>query len=220
MTERPTITLKLNNAPAEKVIEAANTSSPPLASTIPETMDISCLGAGSIPKILQLQGAYNTHGSFKPHLTNKLAIGEPRIREVYWCKFTDAINPEFGKERPVVILSKKSFKGTFSLVVPVTTEDEGQTPDNSHRLSRNPNPNGGYPAWVVASHVYSVSHWRLRRFWDNASRQLTTPRISNEDFDCLLKILHEKIPGLSADKNLKSADQGGISITGIDKTVA
>jgi len=221
MTERPTLSLKPEKIElAQKLIDARGVAEPII---IPDTAamdDISCLGAGSIPKVLGITGAYNSHGSFKPHLTNKLAIGEPRIREVYWCRFTDAINPEFGKERPVVILSKKSVKGTFSLVVPVTTEDEGQTPENSHKLSQNPNPNGGYPAWVVASHVYSVSHWRMRRFWDKATRNLVTPRISNEDFESVLEILHNKIPPLSANKNLKSADQTDISITGIDNSVA
>jgi hypothetical protein len=60
----------------------------------------------------------------------------------------------------------------------------------------------------------------MRRFWDKVTRNLVTPRISNEDFESVLEILHHKIPSVSANKNLKSADQTDISITGIDNSVA
>ncbi len=220
MTQRPILSLKPENKEAAQKFIDTISAEPTLASDTITVDDLSFLGAGSIPKILGIEGVYNSHGSFKPHLSNKLAIGEPRMRDVYWCRFTDAINPEFGKERPVVILSKKSIKGTFSLVVPVTTEDEGQTPENSHKLTKNPNPNGGHPAWVVASHVYTVSHWRMRRFWNNVTRNLVTPRISNEDFERVLEVLHNKIPSLSANMALKPAVQTDISVAGIVETVA
>lgn len=202
MNDRPTLSIKpeLLGAAKKKLGSISTEAKLEMPKEGITTLGDAALGSGSIPLLLDLSGAYNEYGSFKPHLTNRLKIGEPRLREVYWCRFTDMINPEFGKERPVVILSKKNRIGTYSIVAPITTEDENDGSENAVALSKNPNPNGGYQSWVIASHLYSVSHWRLRRFWDKAAETLVTPRISNDDLESVLQVLSKTLPGQSPPK--------------------
>jgi uncharacterized protein YifN (PemK superfamily) len=150
--------------------------------------------AGSIPALLELDGNYDEHGSFRPHPGQKLRILEPRITEVFWCRFTDTIIPEFGKLRPVVIVSKKNPLGTFSLVVPMTTSKENVSESTAIKLSSNPNPNSDVDVWALPTHVYAASHWRLLRFMDNRTKALVTPKIDQEDFDRIVSMLMLNLP--------------------------
>ena len=153
----------------------------------------SPVSAGQISHILNLDGFYNEYGAFKPSPDSRLKILQPRIKEVFWCLFTDTIHPEFGKDRPVLVLSPKNKLGTFSLVVPLTTVDQTGN-DAAVKLSSNPNRNRNDDAWAVANHVYTVSHYRLRRFWDNTAKGLFTPRVSDKDFQAVLTKLHAVLP--------------------------
>jgi uncharacterized protein YifN (PemK superfamily) len=152
-------------------------------------------GAGSIASLLKLSGRYNEHGSFVPDARAKLRIREPKIREIYWCQFTDSLNPEFGKMRPVLIISPQNPLGTFSLVLPLSTAPKNPNDPFVHKLTQNPSRDRqGTDSWVVANHVYAVSHYRLLRFWDKSRQSLYTPRLSDPEFNEIVTKLYAALP--------------------------
>jgi mRNA interferase MazF len=118
----------------------------------------------------------------------------PEMRQVYWCEFWyDTIEPEFGKWRPVLIISRDNALGQFSLVLPITTVDQGVGASWAHRLATNPNPRNQGPCWVVANHIYSVSHYRLNPFTDGNKRPIV-PKIPQQDFQTVIDKMHSYLP--------------------------
>lgn len=190
MAERPILKLPEKQAArAREIIDAKLAGSREITAPPPESEDP--LPAGSLGALLGLNGSYDVHGRFVPHKGVRPKVGEPKVRGVYWCKFTDTVFPEFGKERPVVIVSLHNKPGTYSLVVPISTsdQDESQEDECSVRLAECPNPNKDTPSWAIASHVYAVSHWRLRRFWHKDEQRLVVPRIDHADYERIMAIL-------------------------------
>lgn len=193
MNERPILSLK----PALQ--EAALRSLEKKATGVSDVVGSPTVGdadfqAGSIPRLLNLTGSYDEQGSFRPDLGQRLNILEPRIKEVFWCRFTDSIFPEFGKERPVVVVSRKNKLGTFSVVAPITTCDDNADGPDALKLTSNPNPNSDADCWVLPTHLYTVSHWRLQRFRDKLDGRLVTPRVSQADFDRIIVAMLGNLP--------------------------
>ncbi|WP_102958145.1 type II toxin-antitoxin system PemK/MazF family toxin [Mangrovicella endophytica] len=190
MNDRPILSLKpkLAEAGAERVAAAVSE-----LQTAPRT-GTAQYQAGSIGSLLNVDGCYDEFGSFAVREGQKLAIREPRIMDVFWCRFTDAVYPEFGKLRPVLVVSRKNRLGTHSLVLPITTAAENAGRTAAVKLSKNPNPNSDDDSWVIADHLYAVSHWRLQRFKDNVTKELRTPKISQADLDRVLDRLWAALP--------------------------
>lgn len=111
-------------------------------------------------------------------------VGAPKIRQIYWCDFDEPPRlPEFGKTRPVLILSFKNFLTAHSTVLPITTDDqEGKSADWAHALQQPVTE--GRLSWVVCNHIYTVSNTRLSPFGQ------VVPRLSEDEFnDILAKVL-------------------------------
>ena len=196
MTVRKKLSLSSeNNELAQKKLDSVKTEDfEELKKNSGGTLGNTSLVAGSISDILELEGSYDDLGTFKPTRGQKLKILEPRIKQVFWCRFTDAIEPEFGKDRPVVIISPKNKLGTFSLVLPITSIDPEDDETNSHHLPNNPNPNQEKNSWVITNHIYSVSHWRLRRFWNHEEGKLVTPLIADNIFQIIIQKTFKALP--------------------------
>jgi|GEM_PF-455689 len=108
----------------------------------------------------------------------------PKLRSVYWCNFwSDALRPEFYKNRPVVVVSRDSSLEGPVTVVPLTTKLQR---DNkwAYKLTENPNPRRpGIDSWAVCNHIYSVSCARLLQM-DGGS-----PRMKQLDFDGVVRLM-------------------------------
>lgn len=110
----------------------------------------------------------------------------PRVRQVYWCDFpVDAHLPEFWKTRPVVILSPKAKLYGAVTVVPLSTKPQ---PDNPLAYDFTSPLPGGARSWAVCSHITTVAVSRLTLVDGKA------PRISDDDFQEILRIVRSTIP--------------------------
>jgi uncharacterized protein YifN (PemK superfamily) len=85
-----------------------------------------------------------------------------------------------------VVLSRKNPLGTFSVVAPLTTDDENAKTETAVLLSKNPSVSSNANSWALANHLCTISHWRLRRFWDPIARKLVTPRVSEADYEAII----------------------------------
>jgi len=112
----------------------------------------------------------------------------PRIRQVYWCDFPpDAIIPEFGKRRPVLVISKKARLYGNVTVLPFTTKSQ---PGNPAAYSLE-SPFGGRRAWVICDYITTVSVARL-------SSGHHVPRLSQEDFNRIVALVLKHLPSVLA----------------------
>jgi mRNA interferase MazF len=73
---------------------------------------------------------------------------------MYWCDFwLDAQLPEMWKTRPVVVISYKNTLHCPCLVVPTTTEPQGNSPW-AWQLSVSID---GQRSWVICNHLYTIA---------------------------------------------------------------
>ena len=113
-------------------------------------------------------------------------IAAPKIRQIYWCDFwKDAYLPEMWKTRPVVVVSYKNALHGPCLVVPISTEPQGNNPW-AHKLSAG--VEGTVHAWAICNHPSTVAPSRLSQFRGNI------PLISKEDFNAILLLLTKWLP--------------------------
>ena len=69
-------------------------------------------------------GVYTRPPWVKPRIT-----AAPKIRQIYWCDFwEDARLPEMWKTRPIIVISYKNTLHGVCLVVPTSTEPQGDNP--------------------------------------------------------------------------------------------
>jgi len=121
----------------------------------------------------------------KPPRVQPRIIAAPKHGQVYWCDFPlDAHLPEMWKTRPVVVLSYKNTLSGPCLVVPTTTQPQGSSPWAWEILS----PVDGRMVWVVCNHPYTVAPSRF------SSIRGKIPRVSNEDFNEILKRVTAWLP--------------------------
>jgi len=126
----------------------------------------------------------------KPKLELRIKAA-PAIRQIYWCSFPeDAILPEMGKERPVVVVSFKNTLHGHCLVLPVSTDpQEGRSAEWAHKLSIK--VDGSRDSWVVCNHLYTVSTTRL-------GPSKVIPRLSKGEFDQILTKVMAWLPKVGA----------------------
>lgn len=144
-------------------------------------------------RMLGIDGHHTAAGHFRPLNSVKLKIREPRIREIFWCSFTGSMYPEFGKRRPVLVISKNNPLGSQSIVAPLTTAEENESYPFAVKLLANPNRDNDAASFVVADHIYTMSHYRFERFKDRTG-ELYNPRLGKAEFKKILKVLCTTLP--------------------------
>ncbi|WP_284948337.1 type II toxin-antitoxin system PemK/MazF family toxin [Acidisoma cladoniae] len=112
-------------------------------------------------------------------------IAAPKLGQIYWCDFPrDAHLPEMWKTRPVVVMSYKNSLHGPCLVVPLSTEPQGNSPwawELSSSLD-------GQRSWVVCNHLYTVAPSRFSQIRGKI------PSIPKADFNEVLKRVQEWLP--------------------------
>lgn len=126
----------------------------------------------------------------RPAHMNRPAIPyRHRIRQMYWCRFpeTEFLN-EFGsdgKQRPVVIISKKNRLHGTAIVVPFSTVEQTR-PELSVKLK---SPLNGMDTRAVCSHPMTVSTYRL-----TPDRHRGVVRMPQNDFQMIKKKVQASLP--------------------------
>lgn len=117
----------------------------------------------------------------------------PKVGSLYWCSLhpENVIHlPDFWKKRPVVVVSRKNTLHGKVIVLPITTDDDNATYENSIELSRGAcNKINGKRCWVVCDHPLTVATSRLD-FVDK-----NPPRIGKEELGSILECCHSLIAG-------------------------
>lgn len=109
----------------------------------------------------------------------------PKHGQVYWCDFPlDAQLPEMWKTRPVVVISYKNFLHGPCLVVPLTTEPQGNSPW-AWELSLDLD---GRRHWVICNHLYTVAPSRFSQI------KGAIPRIDKAEFNEILDRIRAWLP--------------------------
>jgi len=112
-------------------------------------------------------------------------IAAPKLRQLYWCEFWhDARLPEMWKTRPVVVLSYKNTLHGPCLVIPTTTQPQGDSPW-AFQLSGNVD---GQISWAICNHLYTVSPSRFSQIRGRI------PRISEKEFNEILRRVNDWLP--------------------------
>ena len=121
----------------------------------------------------------------RPRRVQPRIVAAPKHGQIYWCDFwLDAQLPEMWKTRPVVVLSYKNTLHGPCLVLPVTTEPQGNSPW-AWELSVSID---GRRNWVVCNHLYTVAPSRLSQVRGGIVR---TP---NAEFNEILKRVNAWLP--------------------------
>jgi len=105
-------------------------------------------------------------------------VAAPKHGQIYWCDFwLDAQLPEMWKTRPVVVISYKNSLHGPCLVVPTTTQPQGNSPwawPMSVSID-------GQSSWAVCNHLYTVAPSRFTQI------RGTIPRVPNTEFNEILR---------------------------------
>jgi len=121
----------------------------------------------------------------KPPWVKTRIIAAPKIRQTYWCDFwRDSQLPEMWKTRPVVVVSYRNKLSGPCLVIPTSTEPQG---DNrwAWKLSASLD---GQVSWAICNQPSTIATSRLSQ----VKGQI--PLVSKEDFNEILKRLLEWLP--------------------------
>ena len=116
----------------------------------------------------------------------------PKVRQIYWCDFPqDRQLPEFGKRRPVLILSYGHVLRGHCTVLPLSTADQsGMSAKWAHRLEYELGKSA--TSWVVCNHICTVANSRLSQFGK------PIPRIDVGEFQQVLARTLAWLPRLEA----------------------
>jgi mRNA interferase MazF len=121
----------------------------------------------------------------KPPRVQPRIIAAPKAGQVYWCDFwRDAQLPEMWKTRPVIVISYKNTLHGPCLVVPLSTEPQGNSPwawELSFSLD-------GRKTYVVCNHLYTVAPSRFSTFPGKI------PRLADQEFNEVLKRISAWLP--------------------------
>ncbi len=109
----------------------------------------------------------------------------PQIRCMYWCRFhEDAELPEFWKERPVISITPNTHLYGAVTVIPCSTQP--QTGNKwGFKLSQS---FGGHENWAICDKITTLAVSRLSM--DRGG----VLRLSNEEFNALLTLVHTYLP--------------------------
>lgn len=117
----------------------------------------------------------------------------PKVGSLYWCSLHPESQihiPEFWKKRPVVIISRKNTLHGKVTVLPITTDEDNQTYENSiELLQATCSKINGKRCWVVCDHPMTVATSRLDFVHKNP------PRIGKEELAPILERCHSLIAG-------------------------
>ncbi|MCY4100090.1 MAG: type II toxin-antitoxin system PemK/MazF family toxin [Rhodobacteraceae bacterium] len=109
---------------------------------------------------LDYHGAENKQLVFD--ISQKFKV-RPIISQVYMCQYSPAVLPEFGKQRPVVIVSKGFVRDEDVVtIVPITSSPQDKKEQKYWVKIKAPFDKDGN-AWVLCNHITSVSKQRLSR---------------------------------------------------------
>ena len=121
----------------------------------------------------------------KPPRVRPRIVAAPKLRQIYWCDFwRDAQLPEMWKTRPVVVMSYKNTLHGPCLVIPTTTEPQGDSPW-AYKLCAHVD---GQQNWAVCNHPYTVSPSRFSQVRGKV------PMVTEAEFNELLKRLQMWLP--------------------------
>jgi len=127
----------------------------------------------------------NPQPEIKPPRVQPRIIAAPKHGQLYWCDFwRDAQLPEMWKTRPVIVLSYKNTLSGPCLVVPTSTEPQGNSPW-AWELSVSVD---GQKSWVICNHLYTVATSRLSQV------RGTIVRVPNIEFNEILKRVTAWLP--------------------------
>ncbi|MGF9562774.1 type II toxin-antitoxin system PemK/MazF family toxin [Neorhizobium sp. JUb45] len=123
----------------------------------------------------------------------------PKVGSLYWCALhpENMIHiPEFWKKRPVVVISRKNMLHGKVIVLPITTDDDNQSYENSVELSKATSDKiNGRRCWVVCDHPMTVATSRL----DFVNRN--PPRIAMDELSPILEKCHASMAGWAQKPN-------------------
>jgi len=116
----------------------------------------------------------------------------PKVRQIYWCDFpADRQLPEFGKRRPVLIISYSHILRGHCTILPLSTADQsGRSAKWAHKLTYELGRRER--SWVVCNHVCTVANSRLSQFGK------PIPRIDVGEFQQILAKTLAWLPRLEA----------------------
>jgi len=121
----------------------------------------------------------------KPRRVQPRIIAAPKHGQIYWCDFwLDAQLPEMWKTRPVVVLSYKNTLHGPCLVVPMTTDPQGNSPW-AWELSVSID---GRRNWVVCNDLHTIAPSRL------SPEKGTIPRVPHAEFNEILQPVTAWLP--------------------------
>ena len=121
----------------------------------------------------------------KPPWVKPRIIAAPKIRQIYWCDFwEDARLPEMWKTRPIVVVSYKNTLNGPCLVLPLSTEPQGDSPWALKLKSRVVDEN----SWVICNHPSTVSPSRFSQFKGKI------PVLPQEEFNQAIEIFMKWLP--------------------------
>jgi len=123
------------------------------------------------------------HHEAPPPRVKPSVIGAPKIRQMYWCRLPrDAELPELWKLRPVIIVSYRNRLTGHVTVIPTTTVEQTDN-EWAYKLATTM----GRPSWAICDKPMTVAVSRLTRF-------RTIPRLTEDEFDEVLRLLHRWLP--------------------------
>jgi mRNA interferase MazF len=130
-------------------------------------------------------GSANLNAEQKPPHVAPRIIAAPKLRQVYWCEFwRDARLPEMWKRRPVVVISHKNKLHGPCLVIPTTTQPQGDSPW-AFQLSETVDDR---ISSAICNHPYTVSPSRISQV------RGSIPSVSKGEFNEILRRLNDWLP--------------------------
>ena len=126
---------------------------------------------------------------------------KPKISQVYMCQYSPAVLPEFGKKRPVVIVSKRyALDADVVTVVPITSSPQEKKEQKYWVKIKAPFDKEGY-AWVLCNHITAVSKERLSLHQIDINKSRTKPNrnqfitnIPDPEFQEIVKKVLNNLP--------------------------
>lgn len=120
----------------------------------------------------------------------------PKVGSLYWCTLHDEAHihiPEFWKKRPVLVVSRKNTLHGKVTVLPITTDEDNASYENSIELSpASCNKINGKRSWVVCDHLMTVATSRLDFVHRNP------PRLDPQELASILAKAHSSLAGWNA----------------------
>ena len=135
----------------------------------------------------------------------------PIVSEVWWCEYSPSVLPEFGKRRPVVVLSFQIIdeRDSIATIVPMTRKPPNPKTKKGRKDIKNAvqikSPIGGDDAWVFCNHITTVSTWRLHA--PTYSKRDGFPKKEFNQIQEIVEKVLEKLPEPEEEEKVKAQNQ-------------